>query len=634
MFKRIAALTATAAVLAPAHAYAAAPTSASLTLSQLGIDGGALTGTSPVREVKFPVPPSWKATQLDVELSVNASNVRPGQVLEVYVDGVRRSQSWLHSGVQQIRLTTPALPGGAVDLQVIGLLGSLNGPITPAGDSGASLTIGPSSTVTVRALALGPAPTLSQLPAALADRIGPNVAPLTVALPANPSSVALRSAIIAAGAFAQADGYPGLNVNVTTGGDGQQLADAPGPILAVDERPGTATVAVDRLPTGQLRLTVAGNGHGLLDAARLISSPRIAALSGSSAMVPAHIVAPLTQDPVVKQVPIGAGETTGSGQLTVTGSFTVPVERQLDTQALLQLAAGYSSPAGGRLTVSVNGNTLGAVTVPGNGTVRKVMNYKLADDPTLAGDLKPGWYLQSGLNQLTVTAQPQPATSTEGGVVPQLQLLSDSSIKLKTKPRPAMLQLGLWPFPLYNTHAWSRTTLVVPRSLAAGTLASTIAALANTERLTGVPADPAVTFKMPSAEELSGNLIVVSDPGRNLPPVELAHSQPELPGVLEEIHISGGGVALLAYGARSLTLLAQGYNPGVVNGRAAAIDEHGQSHILATGRPVVMFRQPARPWLAPAALLAVFVLGWIALRTVRARRRMRALPEFAVDGAS
>jgi hypothetical protein len=192
-----------------------------------------------------------------------------------------------------------------------------------------------------------------------------------------------------------------------------------------------------------------------------------------------------------------------------------------------------------------------------------------------------------------------------------------------------MLQLALWPFPLYGSHAWSRTALVLPRGLDSATLAATIAALANTERLTGVPADPQVTYGVPSPQQLSGNLIVVSDPPRTLPAVELAHSQPEMAGVLEEDHIAGGGVALLAYGARALAPLAQGYNPGVLGGRAAVVDTSGHSRMLAAARPATIFSQPSRPWLGPAALLAVLAIGWIVLRTVRARRRLRNLPEHA-----
>jgi hypothetical protein len=88
---------------------------------------------------------------------------------------------------------------------------------------------------------------------------------------------------------------------------------------------------------------------------------------------------------------------------------------------------------------------------------------------------------------------------------------------------------------------------------------------------------------------------------------------------------------VLADGAQALSALGPAYRLGSVSGRAALVDSFGHAHTLAAGEPIRTFASPPLPWLAPAAFLALLVLGWVVVRTARAQRRMASMPAFAVS---
>jgi hypothetical protein len=259
-----------------------------------------------------------------------------------------------------------------------------------------------------------------------------------------------------------------------------------------------------------------------------------------------------------------------------------------------------------------------------------MQTYKLASDPSLSGDLVPGWWVGPGVNRVQITATPKTAAGRSAQA--RLQLLPGTKLTLKTRERPPAMQLGLWPFPLYGKQAWSHTTLLTTAGLDLNTLSSLIGALANTERITGLPADPAVSYAAPTAAQLKGNVIAVSQPGHFIS-MSLGPTQPSLNGLLEEVQIPHGGIALFAYGPRSLAALGQGYNPTMLNGSAVLIDAAGHSRMLAPGRTVSMFKEPKWPWLAPAAFLALLAFGWLGVHGMRARRRLVELPELVVPTA-
>src|SRR5207302_2051701 len=118
-------------------------------------------------------------------------------------------------------------------------------------------------------------------------------------------------------------------------------------------------------------------------------------------------------------------------------------------------------------------------------SARKLLKLKLAADPSLAGDLIPGWWAHPGVNQVSVSATPNQAGV---GARSTLQLLSGSSLHLTTKERPAALQLGLWPFPIYDAHAWADATVALPANPDVATLSALIGALSGSQRITGIPA--------------------------------------------------------------------------------------------------------------------------------------------------
>ena len=469
-------------------------------------------------------------------------------------------------------------------------------------------------------------PTLAALPGALWQGADAR-APLTIALPAPASGTALRAAILAAGAAQRAAGVHGLSVRVLLHATPAQLAAAPGSAIIIDERPGPASLTLARASRGRVRLTVAGAGDGLLSAARLLSVPAIHAFTTPSASVPTGLVAPVTHDPAPTSVAVRAGSVTGRGALRLDTQFTLPLDRQLVGDTALALVAGYDSPSGGRVSARLQGGVLGATNVPANGPLRTPLDAKLSSDPALTGDTLPGWWAHPGVNQLTVTASPKQA-----GARGTLQVLPNSRVAVATSPRPAALQLGLWPFPIYNDHAWSQATVLLAAQPDARTLSGVIGALANTERITGVTPDPQVALGSPNAHEAAGNLLIAGAAARSAGAGQLAGlhglraTLPALPGTLEELRLPSGAVALLANGAQALSALGPAYKLGSVSGRAALVDGFGHAHTLAAGEPIRTFATPRLPWLAPAAFLALLVLGWVAVRTVRAQRRMASMP--------
>lgn len=471
-------------------------------------------------------------------------------------------------------------------------------------------------------------PTLAQLPNVLASGAAAR-APLTIALSQPVSGTALRAAILAASAAQRAEGAHGLAVRVLLHPTRGQLDSAPGATIVIDQRPGAPRLALAASSRGRVQVTIAGSGADLLTAARLLSVPAIHAFTTPAATVPAGLVAPVTHDPAPASVALAPGSVSGRGPLTLRTQFTLPLDRQLVGDTAVRIVSAYDSPAGGRVSARLQGGVLGATDVPAKGPLRAVVKSKLSDDPALTGDTLPGWWAHPGANQVTVSATPQRA-----GASGTLQVLPTSRVSLQTSPRAAALQLGLWPFPIYNDHAWSHATVLVASMPDATTLAALIGALANTERITGIPADPAVALGNPSTQQASGNLIIAGAAAHSAAAGQLSAlrglhaTQPALPGMLEEVRLPSGAVALLAGGARALSALGPDYALGSVSGRAALVDGLGRAHALAAGEPIRTFASPRLPWLAPAAFLALLVLGWIAVRITRAQRRMATMPAF------
>jgi hypothetical protein len=596
---------------------ATVPAGATFTVGQLGLGTVMLNGKVPARTVTAALPAAWSGARAAGRLVVAATGVRPGEMLRVFADGAPVGEAPLHAGVQDVTFSTGALRAGAISFRVVATGGRRA--------TDAKVTIDPSSTVSVHRTGLAKLPPLSALPGALADPAAAWVTPLTVALPAHPSGDVLRAAMTAAGAVAKADGAPGVRAFAELAPSPAELASTNGPVLAVDERPGTARLAVSYLPSGQLQLTLSGSGDALQTAARLLSTPWMRSLNGHTATVPGNVSMTTPQPPSSPaQEPVLPAHATGSGTLKLASTFQLPVDRVITNgKATLRVGINYDSPTGGRVRIALNGNTLGAYNASAQGRTLHVVSYKLSSNWTDGGNLLPGFYLQPGSNRVTVTASPQ-GTATRSATPQHLSLAPGSGLALDTVSRPSTEQLALFPFPLYGPQGWTRTTVVLPRRPDAATLGALITAMANTERITGQPADPAVTSSAPTAGQRSGNLLVVGNPGTL---AGLAYSGPSSRGVLAESRIPYGGVALIAFGAQALGGIGQGYEPNTLNGRAVLIDAHGRAHTLLAAPAVSGFGTPTRPWLKPAALLALLALGWIVVRIRESRKRLDALPD-------
>jgi hypothetical protein len=466
----------------------------------------------------------------------------------------------------------------------------------------------------------GSQPTLAQLPGALVN----GQSALTVAVPAHPSADALRAAIAAAGAVQKAVGGLGIAVNVVEGSAMQALA-APGGVISIDETPAGpgGRLAVERLPNGHAWLAVSGTGTALMNAARALSSPAIATLTGSASAVPEGLAPQQTSDPLPSGVVFKRQSVSGTGQLSLTATFTLPVEREFSGNAPLDLGIGFNDSRGGQANVSLNGGQVGSVSFGAGGPYRVNREFSLSNDPTLAGNLVPGWLAIPGSNLVKITA-----TASSHAT---LRLLRGSSLSYDSVPRKPILQLALWPFPIYDQHAWSNATVVLPSSPSVSTLSAVVTALSNTERVTTVPADPQLAFGAPTADERSRNILYVGAPASQVAGTMRWLTGPRTANVLHEVRMpNGGGIALLAFGDRSLSVLGQGYFPLRVVGSAAIVGANGNPITLSPGDPAGMFKTPAWPWLIPSAFLALMAFGYIGVRTRRARRRLVTLRPFEV----
>jgi hypothetical protein len=473
---------------------------------------------------------------------------------------------------------------------------------------------------------------VSALPGALTANGALRSAPLGVALPAHPSADSVRAAMVAAGAIARAQGGKGIHVYAVDGPTPAQLLSAPGPVLAIVDRPGAGSLSLSRLSSGRLELTVAGHGASLLAAARTLSSPWIHSLSGVSARIPAGVgAAPAQVSAAPAQLSVAPAGSAGVGTLRSSSTFSMPVDQVVTRgQAVLRVGVSYDAPSGGRVRISLNGNTLGAYTAPAGGSAFRVSTFKLSSNWTENGNLLPGYFLQPGSNRVSVTATPLGGARDRGGAVAHLSIDRGSGLAMATAPRPSTEQLSLWPFPFYGAHAWTRTTVVMARTTPIASLSALIGAMANAERVTGVPSDPVVTYRAPTAAQRSQNLIVAGPPTL----AAIAYSGPLPAGLLAEVHILLGGTALVGLDDRAFGALGYGYQPGSLNGRVVLVGSNGQAHTIVDAPTAEGFGAPPHPWLAPAALIAALVLGWVVVQMRRARRRLVEMPELPLDDGS
>jgi hypothetical protein len=614
---------------AAAGSSAGGASSETYTVGDFGLGSVKLTGRTFAFAGTLPLPGSWNGAQANGRLELSSTDIHPGSTLHVLVDGSDVATVTLHDGTQNITFSSGALPAGGVKLA---LSGSLTGGKVVRGHTVVrpTVAVAPNTVLAVNRTGLASLPTLSQVPDALANHLALQASPLTVVFPAVPSTTDVRAAMVAAGAVARADTYPGIKVSALVAPTPAQLAGVTGPILTIDDTGShthTGALSLQRLASGSLDLTVSGSGQSLLGAARLLSSPWMRSLSGESARVPQGLqTAAATQALDPSSVSMTPASASGVGALMATSMFEMPVDQVIARgQAVLRLALDYDAPRGGRVTIALNGNTLGTYNAPPQGQTLRISTFKLSANWTENGNLLPGYYLQPGINFVTVTATPAGRSQGSSG---RISVDSGSGVAMSTSPRPVTTNLSLWPFPFYGAHAWTRTTVVLSKHTDLPTLSALLAAMANTERITGVPADPQITTAAPTVAQRDGDMIVVGNPGL----AALPYGGPLVSGLLAETNVIDGGVALIALDAQSLGALGQGYEPDTLSGRAVLVAPNGSARTVESAPPVAGFEAPSHAWLKPAALIALIVLGWIVVQARRARRRLVDLPPMTTDG--
>jgi hypothetical protein len=469
------------------------------------------------------------------------------------------------------------------------------------------------------AAAAGSAPTISDLPSIV--RQGSGATDLAVVFPHSPDANTLRAAITAASAFSGLSTH-GVTVGASIDPTRAQILASPVSVIEMDPRPGAARLSLKDLAHGNLLLTVAGEGQGLINAAKLLSTKWIAALGTSTATLPASLTAAVAKrDTSVQGTEgLGAGSVSGNGALTITRHVSIPVDEVITKgNALFRMGVEYNAPGGGRLTFRLNGWTLGSAHARGAGNT---FDYRerIASVWTDGPNLQPGYYLNPGENTLTITATPSNARLAKR-VGAQLALTTHSNLEMTLTQRRPTVQLALWPFPLYHGN-WNHTTVVMPSplKLSRASLSTLITALADTEHLTGAAADPLVTFQRPTAAERAGNLLVFGNPETV---AGITASSPLVPGLIIEQRLAGGGYALLATDTRAMAAFAGEYAPGEITGKTVIIDSSDHAHTIVGASPPSVFRTPEIPWLKPAGAIAALILAWVAFRVLLARRRLR-----------
>jgi hypothetical protein len=463
-------------------------------------------------------------------------------------------------------------------------------------------------------------PSISDLPALV--RAGTGTDTLALAFVQAPTPSTLRVAVTAASAFAGLSSH-GVTIESYIRPTQREILSSPDPVIEVSSRPGAPTLSARYLANGNLLVSLAGQGQSLLNAAKLLSTRWISALSSSSSNLPASLTARVAGLDTTQHGTenLAAGTVSGNGAVSISRQVSIPVQKVITQgQAVLRMGVEYNAPGGGRLTFKLNGWTLGSAHASGRGNTF-VYRERIASVWTDAPNLQPGYYLNPGENTLTITAQPSNPQLAQA-VGTQLALTTHSSLRMTLTRRRPQIQLDLWPFPVYNG-SWNHTTVVMPApsQLSPLSLSTLITALANTERLTGAAADPQITFSHPTAAQRRGNLLVYGPPESTS---GLTPKLPIVPGLLSEQKLAHGGYVLFATDRQALDIYAAtGYAPSLVNGQAAVVDADGQAHTLVGATAPIVFRTPKVVWLKPAGAIAAIILMWVAVRVYLARRRLR-----------
>ena len=591
-----------------------------------------LTGRAPVATMTVPLPHDWKTVRGRLHLHWQASpSITPNSTLNVRVNGALVAAAPLSRGRGGIEI--PIAPQSAPgDLLQIELVGQLHTRIDaqcciPDAASGAIVALDPRTTrATVIGTRASGHPLLADLPGSLVSVLGNYATSLYVALPVAPTDLAVRAAALFAGAVARATSSQSVPIKVVSGQSLEQLSALPGQVLRVLPT-GTPRATVQRRRDGRLIATLGGRGDGPLRAAWALSRARPRFLTGGAARVTTGVdsdveVAPRT---TARLAPV-AGR--GTGELEFNAGFRLPESRELtDRKAALALNTAFSAPAGGRVSVSLNGVPLMARNLPKQGLGQVRLSIPLVRDDVDANDQRVALgRLVPGDNFLAIKASlpaGQPVGGSGDAQVPEFRVLPSSVLRYESKPRDDRATLDLWPWPFAADDAMADTTFVLPAEPSASELAWSIWTIAEASRWTGTPLAPKIAIAPGS---LPGGDVIVLARGRTAP-VPLPDGAPVGPreGLLQT-YAHDRRQLLVAYGVRALRPLAAGYRSSKVKGLAAVVERSGTVRTLASAPPVPAFETRPLAWKAPAAILVLGVLFLLGFRLRRVRRRLEQLP--------
>ncbi|HEX4345360.1 MAG TPA: cellulose biosynthesis cyclic di-GMP-binding regulatory protein BcsB [Solirubrobacteraceae bacterium] len=597
-----------------------------------------LTGRAPVTMSSVPVPDDWATAGGVLHLRWQTSaTVTPNSTLVVRVDGAIMATRALRTGVGRMTLRIPqhAVSDHRLDLEVDGQLHTRIDATCciPDAATGAVVAIDAQhSYLDLAGRRSDEQPLLADLPGSLVDLVGNRATPLYVALPSSPTAEDIRAGAIMAGAVARATRSRSVPVQVVRGVTPAHLRRLPGQVVEIVPT-GRPSALVRRRADGRLVVRLGGSANGVVTAAWALARRRPGFIPGSRARISSGLGfgSPPAARSTATISPNGAQ---GTGALQFNSAFRIPEGQLTGGKAKLDVLAGFTAPAGGRLTVGLNGQDMVSRNLPrqGLGQMRLVVNVVQdpvdAFDPHVAlGTITPGD------NFITVRASlppGQPVGGSGDAQVPEIRVLPGSLVSYDGRPRSGAPVLDLWPWPFETASALSGTTFVLPADPDPKELAMALRTVAEAARWTTAPVAP--RFALAPASLPAGDLVVLAR--GETAPVTLPAGAPlaPRPGVLET-YSSGGRRLLVAYGVRALRPLAADYFVGKVKGVAAITSTRGTITTLAPAPAVQSFKKHGPRWQVPTAILVVFLLGLLGLRLRKVRRRLDDLPPPAPSAA-
>jgi cellulose synthase/poly-beta-1,6-N-acetylglucosamine synthase-like glycosyltransferase len=601
----------------------------------------ALTGRAPVTMMSVPVPNDWTTAGGELHLRWQAADpVTANSTIVVRADGVIRATRALRpgDGTMVVRIPQHAVADHRLDIEIDGQLHTRIDAVCCVPDAATGAIVAIDAEHTYLKLAgrrAGGTPLLTELPGSLVDINGNRATALYVVLPQVPSDEDIRAGAIMSAAVARATRSRSVPIDVLRGVDAAARDRLPGQVIEVVPE-GSPRAAVRRRADGRLVVTLSGHGDGVVRAAWALARSRPAFLPGDSARITGGLrfgKAPGLRN----RAAISPNGAQGTGALQFNSAFRIPEGQLTDGKAKVEVVAGFTAPAGGRLSVGVNGQDMVSRNLPKQGLGQVRLSVDIVQDPvdTFDSNVALGT-ITPGDNFITVRASlppGQPVGGSGDAQVPEIRVLPGSRVLYAGEARSGAPTLDLWPWPFASDAAMAATTFVLPGGPHQRELSLTLRAIAEVSRWTNLAVAPKISSGPPALP--GGEVVVVARTGAP-PPVRLPDGAPRpgRDGLLETFQ-SGGRRLLVAYGPRALRPIASDYFVGKVKGVAAITTNRGDVTTLTPAPTPRAFEKHGTRWQVPTAILVVALLGLLSVRLRKVRRRLDDLqppaPTAALD---